>query len=114
MLLGKVIGTVWATVKEPRLNDVKLLIVQNVDLQNRNQDPFLVAVDAVGAGLGETVLVAQGSSARQTAASKDRPVDAVIMAIVDRLDVVQEAELQRQFEERSREMEQRLKQLKES
>ena len=113
MLLGKVVGTVWATVKEPRLGDVKLLIVQSVDLTNKMQDPFVVAVDAVGAGLGETVLVAQGSSARQTTISKDRPVDAVIMAIVDRLDVVNEAELQRQFEERAREMDQRLKALKE-
>ncbi len=113
MLIGKVVGTVWATVKEPRLESLKLLVVQNVDLAGKIQDPFVVAVDSVGAGLGETVLVAQGSSARQTAVTKDRPVDAVIVAIVDRLDAPAEAEVQKSFEERSREIETRLKQLRE-
>ena len=113
MLLGKVVGTVWSTVKEPRLQNLKLLVVQSVDLANCMLDPFVIAVDAVGAGLGETVLVAQGSSARQTAVTKDRPVDAVIMAIVDRLDSVPEADLQKSFEERTREIEARLKQLRE-
>lgn len=113
MLLGKVVGTVWATQKEPRLESLRFLIVQNVDLANKTQDPFVIAVDSVGAGLGETVLVAQGSSARQTTVTKDRPVDAVIIAIVDRLDAVNEAELTRQFEERAKEMDQRLRQVKE-
>ena len=87
MLLGKVIGTVWATRKDEQLVGMKFLIVREVDLAGEPQDNFVVAVDSVGAGEGETVLVALGSSGRQTKLTKDKPVDAVIMAIVDRLDV---------------------------
>jgi len=86
MLLGKVIGTVWATRKDEELVGMKFLIVREADLEGEPQDNFVVAVDSVGAGEGETVLVAQGSSGRQTELTKDKPVDAVIMAIVDRLD----------------------------
>ena len=89
MLLGKVIGTVWATRKDEQLIGMKFLIVREVDLDGTPQSNFVVAVDSVGAGEGETVLVAQGSSGRQTALTKDKPVDAVIMAIVDRLDVAE-------------------------
>ncbi len=88
MLLGKVIGSVWATRKDEQLVGMKFLIVREVDLDLKPQENFVVAVDSVGAGEGEVVLVAQGSSGRQTAITKDKPVDAVIMAIVDRLDVV--------------------------
>ena len=87
MLLGKVIGTVWATRKDEQLVGMKFLIVREVDLEGKPQDNFVVAVDSVGAGEGETVLVALGSSGRQTELTKGKPVDAVIMAIVDRLDV---------------------------
>jgi len=87
MLLGKVIGTVWATRKDEELVGMKFLIVREADLEGEPQDNFVVAVDSVGAGEGETVLVALGSSGRQTELTKDKPVDAVIMAIVDRLDV---------------------------
>ena len=87
MLLGKVIGTVWATRKDEQLVGMKFLIVREVDLAGEPHDNFVVAVDSVGAGEGETVLVALGSSGRQTELTKDKPVDAVIMAIVDRLDV---------------------------
>jgi len=87
MLLGQVIGTVWATRKDEQLVGMKFLIVREVDLAGKPQDNFVVAVDSVGAGEGETVLVAQGSSGRQTELTKNKPVDAVIMAIVDRLDV---------------------------
>lgn len=113
MLLGKVVGTVWASQKDARLENLKFLVVQNVDLANRTQEAFTIAIDAVGAGIGETVLVVQGSSARQTTFTKDRPVDAVIIAIVDRVDAVPEAELQRQLDDRTREIDQRLRQLKE-
>ncbi len=89
MLLGKVIGTVWATRKDEQLVGMKFLIVREVDLDGKPQPNFVVAVDSVGAGEGETVLVAQGSSGRQTVLTKDKPVDAVIMAIVDRLDVTE-------------------------
>jgi microcompartment protein CcmK/EutM len=87
VLLGKVIGTVWATQKEDKLHGAKLLIVRHIDLDGKPLSTYAVAVDAVGAGAGETVLVATGSSARQTPFTENKPVDAVIMAIVDKIDV---------------------------
>lgn len=114
MLLGRVIGEVWATVKDPKLEGRKLLIVQQADLHYKPLPTFLVAVDALNAGVGEIVLVAQGSSARQTEATKDRPVDAVIMAIVDRLDVVPEKDLERDFQERLKAVDERLSHFRET
>jgi microcompartment protein CcmK/EutM len=87
MLLGKVVGTVVATRKEPTLEGSKLLVVRGLDLDGKPTATVTVAVDAVGAGVGEWVLYASGSSARQTEMTKDRPVDATIMAIVDTLEV---------------------------
>jgi microcompartment protein CcmK/EutM len=87
MILGKVIGTVWSTKKDENLIGSKLLIVRQLDLDFSEKSNFLVAVDSVGAGEGEIVLVASGSSARQTVITKNKPVDAVVMAIVDKLDV---------------------------
>lgn len=87
MILGKVIGTVWATRKDDQLSGMTLQIVQEVELDYSPKTRFVVAVDSVGAGVGEIVLVAQGSSARQTELTKNKPVDAVITAIVDKLDV---------------------------
>ncbi|GIV61431.1 MAG: ethanolamine utilization protein EutN [Rhodothermaceae bacterium] len=87
MTLGKVVGTVWATRKDEQLVGMKLQIVQEVDLDYRLKDNFVVAVDSVGAGVGEIVLFATGSSARQTELTRNKPVDAVITAIVDKLDV---------------------------
>lgn len=89
MLLGKVIGTVWATRKDPGLVGMKFLVVRELDLDGRPLAGYVVAADAVGAGEGEVVLVAQGSSGRQTALTEGKAVDAVIMAIVDRLDVTE-------------------------
>jgi len=87
MLLGKVVGTVVSTRKEPTLTGSKLLVVRGMDLDGKPTATLVVAVDAVGAGVGEWVLYASGSSARQTEMTKDRPVDATIMAIVDELEV---------------------------
>ena len=87
MLIAKVTGTLVATRKEPTLEGLKLLVVRGCDVHGEPTGAPLVAADAVGAGIGVVVLVAAGSSARQTEATKDRPVDAVIMAIVDMLDV---------------------------
>ncbi|MFC2134485.1 EutN/CcmL family microcompartment protein [Bacteroidota bacterium] len=87
MILGKVIGTVWSTRKDENLVGAKFLIVRQLDLNYKLQDNFVVAVDSVGAGVSEIVLVAQGSSARQTTITNNKPVDAVIMAIVDKLDI---------------------------
>jgi microcompartment protein CcmK/EutM len=87
MFLGKVIGTVWATRKDDQMVGMKLQIVREVDLDYEEKERFVVAVDSVGAGVGEIVLVAQGSSARQTTLTHNKPVDAVISAIVDKIDV---------------------------
>jgi microcompartment protein CcmK/EutM len=86
MILGKVIGTVWSTRKDENLVGSKFLIVRQLDLKFNEKDNFVIAVDSVGAGEGEIVLVATGSSARQTVITKNKPIDAVIMAIVDKLD----------------------------
>jgi ethanolamine utilization protein EutN len=87
MFLGRVIGTVWSTKKDEQLVGAKFLIVREIDLEMKEKDRFVVAVDSVGAGEGEVVLVATGSSSRMTSFTKDKPVDAVIMGIVDKLDV---------------------------
>jgi carbon dioxide concentrating mechanism protein CcmL len=87
LFLGKVIGTVWSTRKDENLVGAKFLIVKQLDLNLKEKENFVVAVDSVGAGEGEIVLVATGSSSRQTDFTKNKPVDAVIMAIVDKLDV---------------------------
>lgn len=87
MVLGRVAGTLVASRKEPSLEGLKLLVVRQLDVENNDTGSFVVAVDAVGAGVGEVVLVASGSSARQTEATRDRPCDAVVMAIVDTWEV---------------------------
>jgi ethanolamine utilization protein EutN len=87
MFLGKVIGTVWATRKDDELVGLKFQLVKHVGLDYKTKDTFVVAVDTVQAGVGDVVLVCSGSSARQTATTKNKPVDAVIMAIVDKLDI---------------------------
>lgn len=89
MILGKIIGTVWATRKDENLVGAKFLIVRQLNLDYTETSSFVVAMDSVGAGVGEVVLVATGSSARQTSITKNRPIDAVIMAIVDKLDLVE-------------------------
>lgn len=83
MNLGKVVGTVVATRKEASLDGLKFLLVRYIDAEGRETGGHVVAADAVGAGPEEMVLVASGSSARQTTATDKRPCDAVIMAIVD-------------------------------
>ncbi len=87
MLLGKVIGTVVASRKEPSMDGLKFLVVRQVDVEGNESSGYVVAVDAVGAGVGELVMFATGSSARQTEATDKRPCDAVVMAIVDEWDV---------------------------
>ncbi len=87
MTLGKVVGTVVATRKEQTLEGLRFMLVHHVDVEGSETGAFVVAADAVGAGPGEMVLVAAGSSARQTQATTNRPVDAVIMAIVDTWEV---------------------------
>lgn len=87
MLIGKVVGTVVATQKEEKLQGVKLLVVKQVNVDAEVGTGYVVAVDAVGAGVDEYVLYASGSSARQTVVTDKRPVDAVVMAIIDQWEI---------------------------
>jgi microcompartment protein CcmK/EutM len=87
MLLGRVVGTLVATRKEPTLDGLKFLVLKQLDVEGQETGGYRVAADAVGAGVGEVVLYASGSSARQTKFTHQRPCDAVIMAIVDTLEV---------------------------
>jgi microcompartment protein CcmK/EutM len=88
MFLARVVGTVVSTCKSEKLTGVKLLVVDPVDfVQQKGEGKPLVAIDSVGAGEGEIVLVVQGSSARLTETTKDTPVDATIMGIVDYIEL---------------------------
>ncbi len=87
MLLAKIVGTVVATRKDPRLVSNKLLVVRPVDPRGKGDGNYLVAVDTVDAGVGETVLIVSGSSARMASGMKDCPVDAAIVGIVDTVEM---------------------------
>src|SRR5512147_1841922 len=95
MVLGKVVGTVVSSRKEEELAGLKFLLVKACDADGNPTGAPVVAVDAVGAGVGEVVLYASGSSARQTQVTKDRPVDATIMAIVDQIEIDGEPKYQK-------------------
>lgn len=86
MITARVVGTVVCTRKEEKLVGVTLLLVQPVDLEDKPKGGPLVAIDAVGAGEGELVLLVQGSSARQTGRTEGRPADCTIFAIVDTIE----------------------------
>ena len=83
MLLAKIMGTVVATRKDPRLVSNKLMVVRPVDPRGKGEGNYLVAVDTVDAGVGDTVLIVSGSSARMASGLKDCPVDAAIVGVVD-------------------------------
>jgi ethanolamine utilization protein EutN len=85
MLLAKIVGTVVATRKDPRLVSNKLMIARPIDPHGKGD--YLVAVDTVDAGVGETVLIVSGSSARMAAGMKDCPIDAAIVGIIDNIEV---------------------------
>ena len=87
MILAKIVGTVVATRKDERLVSNKLLIARAMDPRGTPEGNFLVAVDTVDAGVGETVLIVSGSSARMASGMKDCPVDAVVVGIVDTIAV---------------------------
>jgi microcompartment protein CcmK/EutM len=87
VLLAKVLGTLVATRKEPRLDGLTLLVLGQCGPDGETTGASVIAADAVGAGVGEYVLYASGSSARQTIATDGKPVDAVVMAIVDSWDI---------------------------
>ena len=85
MTLGRVVGTIVATRKDPRLEGAKLLIVRAVTPDGKEESGYVVAVDTVGAGNRELVITVAGSSARMAEGCKDKPVDCVIVGIVDGL-----------------------------
>ena len=87
MFIARVIGTTVSTIKDPKLAGQKLLILRQTDERGEAFGKPYVAIDTVDAGVGDLVLTAAGSSARQTATTKDTPVDAVIMSIIDSLQV---------------------------
>jgi ethanolamine utilization protein EutN len=87
MLLAKIVGTVVATRKDPRLVSNKLLVVRPMDPRGKPDGSYIVAVDTVDAGVGETVLIVSGSSARMASGMKDCPVDAAIVGIIDTVEV---------------------------
>ena len=88
MLVGKIVGTVVATRKDDKLQGRKLLIVRILDPEDGTPSGYQVSVDTVGAGVGETVILVGGSSARMAAGLEEHPVDSAIVGIVDRLDLV--------------------------
>ena len=87
MIIDKIIGTVVATQKDERLNGKKLLIVRPINLDGTEQSGYVVAVDTVGAGFHEKVLVVAGSSARLAEGNKDCPIDAAIIGVIDSYEV---------------------------
>jgi microcompartment protein CcmK/EutM len=87
MLPARIVGTVVATRKDPSLISYKLLVARPVDPRGKAEASYLVTVDTVDAGVGETVLIVSGSSARMAAGMKDCPVDAAIVGIVDAVEI---------------------------
>jgi microcompartment protein CcmK/EutM len=87
VLLAKIVGTVVATRKDPRLVSSKLLIARAMDPRGKAEGGYVVAIDTVDAGVGETVLIVSGSSARMANGLKDCPVDAAVIGIVDNIEV---------------------------
>ncbi|HET9360739.1 MAG TPA: EutN/CcmL family microcompartment protein [Vicinamibacterales bacterium] len=87
MILARIVGTVVATRKDPRLVSSKLLVARPMDPHGKAEGAYIVAVDTVDAGVGETVLIVSGSSARMASGMKDCPVDAAVIGIVDQVDV---------------------------
>lgn len=87
MIIAKVVGNIWATRKEESLQGMKLMIVQAVDAVSKETKSSFVAVDQVGAGIGDMVIVSTGSSARLAKLGRHSPIDAIIVGIVDEMDV---------------------------
>jgi microcompartment protein CcmK/EutM len=87
MILARIVGTVVATRKDPRLLSSKLLVARPMDPHGKAEGSYLVAIDTVDAGVGETVLIVSGSSARMASGLKDCPVDAAIVGIIDTIQV---------------------------
>ena len=88
MFLGKVIGTVWSTKKTPDLEGVRFLVVHPLDLDKEPTKNVVVVADRLGAGAGETVMCAYGKAARSAIGNQDMSIEAAVVGIVDRVDLV--------------------------
>src|SRR6266446_9858138 len=89
MIIARIIGTVVSTQKDPRLSGKKLLIVRPLNVDGSETSGYVVAVDTVGAGFHERVVVVAGSSARLAQGMKDVPVDAAVVGVIDAVDIVE-------------------------
>ncbi|MEO8041078.1 MAG: EutN/CcmL family microcompartment protein [Acidobacteriota bacterium] len=87
MIIGRILGTVVSTQKDERLQGKKLLIVRPINLDGSDQSGYVVAVDTVGAGFHERVIVVGGSSARMADGNKDCPIDSAIIGVIDTIDI---------------------------
>jgi ethanolamine utilization protein EutN/carbon dioxide concentrating mechanism protein CcmL len=96
MLLGKVVGTLVASRKDEKLEGFKFLVVKRINIENQETGDYVIAADAVQAGIGDVVMYATGSSARQTVVTDKKPCDAVIMAVVDTWEVGGKVKYQKQ------------------
>ena len=86
MIIGRILGTVVSSQKDERLIGKKLLIVKPINLDGSDQSGYVVAVDTVGAGFHERVMVVGGSSARMADGNKDCPIDSAIIGVIDTID----------------------------
>jgi microcompartment protein CcmK/EutM len=86
MIIARILGSVVSTQKDPRLSGKKLLIVRPINLDGTDQSGYLIAVDTVGAGFHEKVLIVGGSSARMAEGNKDCPVDSAVIGVIDTID----------------------------
>ncbi|WP_232698505.1 EutN/CcmL family microcompartment protein [Brevibacillus daliensis] len=92
MIVGTVVGSLWATRKDVKLNGLTFLVVKPHSYGKDGQDKYFVAADNAGAGIGDTVLVTKGSAARTSISNQQAPIDAVIVGIVDSLDMCDDTE----------------------
>ena len=90
MIIARILGTVVSSQKDERLQGKKLLIVKPINLDGTDQSGYTVAVDTVGAGFHERVMVVSGSSARLAEGNKDCPIDAAIIGVIDTIDFTTE------------------------
>lgn len=91
MILAKVVGSVWTTQKEKGMEHLKLLVTKPVNLDDKNMDEHIIVVDRIGAGVGETVLVTQGTPAHFLTGDKGSPIDAIVVGIVDSFELNNES-----------------------
>jgi ethanolamine utilization protein EutN len=102
MFLGKVVGTVWSTKKTPDLEGVRFLIVHPFDLDKEPTKNIVVVADRLGAGVGETVMVAYGKAARTAIGNQEMAIEAAVVGIVDRMDI--QDSVSEELRENSREL----------